>query len=170
MGKDNAVNTQITDSVIEALESTVGSGPSHSMAVLESVMAETMGMHIHNAVTTQHNAKLVSQASTAQTCARILAAMGVLPPISPGSPQVVPGPKGPKGDMGPQGLQGATGSAGVQGVVGPQGPQGPQGPKGAPGSPGQDTVTVVSELIPDSIPTPPEARVIEAPGRDIDPR
>ncbi|MBU1002271.1 MAG: RebB family R body protein [Proteobacteria bacterium] len=167
MGKHNAVNTQITDSVIETLESTVGSGPSHSMAVLESVMAETLGMQMHNAVTTQHNAKLVSQASLAQSCARILAAQGSPPMASPSSPQAVTVPKGPKGDMGPQGLQGPTGSVGAQGVVGAQGPQ---GPKGASGSPGQETITVVSELVPDNIPTPPEARVIEVPGKDIDPR
>ncbi|BBD10078.1 RebB family R body protein [Desulfovibrio ferrophilus] len=167
MGKDNAVNTQITDSVIEMLESTVGSGPSHSMAVIDSVMAETMSMHMHNAVTTQHNAKLVGQASMAQTCARILAVQSFGGPVFTSVPGPA-GPKGPPGDMGQQGLRGAPGSVGAQGPIGAQGVK---GAKGEPCSSGQTTRVVVPDIVVEDVqPIIPEVEVIAPDGQIIDPR
>jgi len=174
MGNDNAVNTQITDAVVESLAATLGSGPAHSTAVLEAVMAETLGMHMHNAVTTQHNSKLLSQASTAQSCARILA---LSMPATSGSANAAKtvqgptGPQGPKGDSGPQGLQGATGSMGAQGVVGPQGPRGPQGDPGTPvASSASGVPTVITVAAPETESELPEVQVIDVEGQDIDPR
>lgn len=169
MGKNNAVNTQITDSVIESYEATVGSGPSQSMAMLDVVMSNSLGTGMQNAVTTQHNASLTALAATTQACARILAVFGEQPDVGTPGPAGPAGPKGPKGDMGAQGLQGPTGSTGTRGVVGPQGPVGPTGPQGASGTAGTSSPIVVNAP-PAPEPDTPEPRIIDVPGEDIDPR
>lgn len=64
-----------------------GAANSQSFAMLNSVMAETIGMSMHNAVSTQHNAQMLNSAATTSTCAKILSVIGVqpivLPPESP---------------------------------------------------------------------------------------
>ncbi len=54
-----------------------GSSQSNSTAILHAVMADTIGMSMHNAVNAQHNSQLLSAASTTAACARILGATGV---------------------------------------------------------------------------------------------
>jgi len=54
-----------------------GSSNSQSMALLNSVMVETIGMSMYNAVSTQHNAQMLNSAATTSTCAKILSVIGV---------------------------------------------------------------------------------------------
>lgn len=56
-----------------------GSVDSQSMAMLNNVMTETIGMSMHNAVSNQHNAQLVNTAAATSACARILAATAKVP-------------------------------------------------------------------------------------------
>lgn len=66
---------------LEQLQSVLTSGAtSKSMAMLNAVMVETLGMSMHNAVTAQHNAQQVNTAATTSTCARILTTFAVAPP------------------------------------------------------------------------------------------
>lgn len=116
-----------------------GNDFSQTMSIVNTVMAETVGMSMHNAVTAQHNAQLIGSAATSSTCARILASYAPAKPGKPGPP----GPPGPTGPKGAAGLPGPPGSTGAQGVIGPQGipgSTGPQGDKGDPGNPGQNAL------------------------------
>jgi hypothetical protein len=75
-----------------------GTTSSPSLAILNNVMAETIGMSMHNAVTTQHNAQMLNSATTTSTCARILATAEakppapLSPPYSPPEPHSLPNP------------------------------------------------------------------------------
>ncbi|MEL7005672.1 MAG: RebB family R body protein [Bacteroidota bacterium] len=64
---------------------------SKSLAMVNTVMAETLGMSMHNAVTAQQNAQMVNTAATTTTCARILSTFGQAPNLG------IPGPMGPTG-------------------------------------------------------------------------
>ncbi|SHK25984.1 Killing trait domain-containing protein [Desulfatibacillum alkenivorans DSM 16219] len=74
---DQSVNSQITDAVTQLNAMMVGESPPQSMAMINAVMADTMGMALHNAVSTQHHAQMIGGASTTSTCARML---GILAP------------------------------------------------------------------------------------------
>ena len=124
------------DSVNDLRQSLQGGSASPTVAILNNVMAETMGMSMHNAITAQHNAQMIGNASTTSTCARLLSVIGAQ--MIPGPPGP-PGPAGPQGPMGGTGLTGPSGSTGAQGVigmVGPSGAEGAEGPAGPPGPPG----------------------------------
>ena len=83
-----------------------GSADSQPMAMLNNVMAETLGMSMHNAVNNQHNAQLVNTAATTSTCARILAASArnqPKPPVQKDvktalAPVIPPNPQGAGND------------------------------------------------------------------------
>ena len=75
-----------------------GAADSQSLALLNNVMAETIGMSMHNAVTAQHNAQMLGSATTTSTCARILSVMGVKAPPPPGP---APGPVTPVTPLAP---------------------------------------------------------------------
>lgn len=87
----SSLNDQITDAVAETNSTVLGHAPSGSQGLLDAVMAETVGMLMHNAVTAQHNSQMVSGAATAAACARILRTGGGAPPVVkvsvPGAPQ-----------------------------------------------------------------------------------
>ncbi|MET0392575.1 MAG: RebB family R body protein [Chitinophagaceae bacterium] len=76
-----------------------GNTNSQSIAILNNVMAETIGMSMHNAVTAQHNAQMLNSATTTSTCARILSVIGAgappPPPPPPPAPTPLPTPAGP---------------------------------------------------------------------------
>ncbi len=59
-----------------------GSSNSQSTAMLNSVMADTIGMTMYNAVSTQHNAQILNSAATTSTCAKILSVIGMKPDTS----------------------------------------------------------------------------------------
>lgn len=126
MAQEFDVNSQITDSVTQVVSNAIGQGSSQSMAMINTVMAETLGMFMHNAVNAQHNSQMIGTASTTSTCARMLGISEGIPPDK-GSPGP-PGPQGPKGDPGSQGLRGPSGPVGAKGSIGMVGPQGPPGP------------------------------------------
>lgn len=114
-------NTQIND-LQQLQELLKEADQSKSMTIVNTVMAETLGMSMHNAVTAQHNAQLVNAAATTSTCARILATYGEAAPDLKQGPA---GPTGQPGPVGPTGLRGPTGATGAQGPIGVTGPPSP---------------------------------------------
>ncbi len=72
MPGENTINDQIIDSVDFVNNTNMGVSPSQTMAMLDAVMAETIGMAMHNAVTTQQNGQMIGNASVTATCAKIL--------------------------------------------------------------------------------------------------
>ncbi len=50
----------------------VGMAPSASMSMVYTVMAQTIGMVMHNGAETQHGMQQIASAATTQTCAKIL--------------------------------------------------------------------------------------------------
>jgi hypothetical protein len=130
MANENGVNSQITDSITQVNTSAIGQCSAQSMAMLNTVMAETLGMSMHNAVNAQHNSQMTGAASTTSTCARMLNIFGATFPPGPGPP----GPSGPAGPAGPQGPKGPIGPRGPAGPVGAKGSIGMIGPQGPPGA------------------------------------
>ncbi len=80
MAAQSQVNDQVSDSVVEANTTVLGNAPAGSQGLLDTVMAETIGMMLHNAVTAQHNAQMVSSAAVTAACARILRSGGGVAP------------------------------------------------------------------------------------------
>ncbi len=78
-----SVNDQIVDAVRETNAVNIGTAEAGSKALLDIVMAQTVGMSMHNAVTAQHNDRMVAEAAVAATCARLLAAHRLPQPVSP---------------------------------------------------------------------------------------
>jgi len=94
------VNDQITDSISQTVTAVVGNSPAGTKSMLDALMVETVGMAMYNAVTNQHNAQMVSNASMTAACARMLKtpyAMSpslrtAVPSIDSVTPQPVPLP------------------------------------------------------------------------------
>lgn len=68
----SAVNSQVTDSVTTTIANVLGNAPAQGFGLLDTVMAETVGMMMHNAVTAQQNAQMVGNAAVTATCAKML--------------------------------------------------------------------------------------------------
>jgi len=87
---DDLVNTQVRDAVQFANFTVMGNAGSESASMLDALMAETVGMAMYNAVNTQHNAQMISQAAVAASCARMLKVQAVpwLPPVPVTPPSV----------------------------------------------------------------------------------
>ncbi len=51
----------------------IGLAPSMSMSLTYTVMAQTIGMIMHNGAETQHGMQQIAEAATTQACALILA-------------------------------------------------------------------------------------------------
>ncbi len=81
--QDGTVNDQITDSFTQTMTHVVGNSPSETKSMLDTLMAETIGMAMYNAVTNQHNAQVVSNASVIAACARMLKAPIAVSPAVP---------------------------------------------------------------------------------------
>lgn len=73
----------VFESVADLQKLIRGSSNSQSMALLNSVMVETIGMSMYNAVSTQHNAQMLNTAATTSTCAKILSVIGAKPDPAP---------------------------------------------------------------------------------------
>jgi len=86
MTDQSTVNNQITDSVTQANTTLLGNSASGAMSLLDIVNAETLGMSMHNAVSSQHNSQMSSAAAVTATCAKMLA-------VSPPSPKSIPEPE-----------------------------------------------------------------------------
>lgn len=78
---DSVVNAQITDSISQTIAAVVGNSPAETKSMLDTLMAETIGMAMYNAVTNQHNAQMVSNASMTASCARMLKTPFAIPPV-----------------------------------------------------------------------------------------
>lgn len=68
----SSVNSQINDSVSSTIATVLGNAPAQGFGLLDTVMAETVGMMMHNAVTAQQNAQMVGNAAVTATCAKML--------------------------------------------------------------------------------------------------
>jgi hypothetical protein len=84
---DQYVNDQIVESVANVVTLNVGQGPSQSSAMLDVVMAETIGMTMYNAVSRQQSSSTVGSAAVTVACAKMLQTpfpiIRPLPPIPP---------------------------------------------------------------------------------------
>ncbi len=127
MADNSKVNSQISDTITQLNTALVGGSSAQSMAIVNAVMADTLGMTMHNAVSVQHNSQMIGGASTTSACAKMLSIVG-------GS--LVPGPPGPKGPEGKQGVRGNTGLRGPSGSSGVRGPIGMTGLKTSKGGVG----------------------------------
>jgi hypothetical protein len=88
---EDLVNTQIRDAVQFLNETTIGQAAAHSTGLIDTLMAETIGMAMYNAVNTQHNAQMIGSAAVAASCAKMLrshAAPWMPPPVVPVNPVV----------------------------------------------------------------------------------
>jgi len=91
---ESTTNSQITDSVTQANTSNIGQAPAATQGLLDAVMADTIGMGMHNAVTAQQSSQMVGGAAVAATCARLIQSRSTIvvapptpiPPIPPPPP------------------------------------------------------------------------------------
>jgi len=78
---ESTLNSQMVDSVAAMNFINNGSSPASSQAMLNAVMAEALGMAMHNAVMRQQSSSMVSSAATTAACAKMLQTRsGGLPP------------------------------------------------------------------------------------------
>ncbi len=89
MNDAGTVNDQVVDSVNSITTLISGQSPAHAFAMLDSVMVETLGMAMYNAVNRQQNAGMVNSAAVTAACARMLNAQA---PYTPPPPPPVPTP------------------------------------------------------------------------------
>jgi hypothetical protein len=107
-------NDFIYASVADLQKLLAGNAGAQSFAILNNVMAETIGMSMHNAVTAQQNAQMLNSATTTSTCARILASMGVQPPPPPAPTPPAPTPPDPNNGQAPVNALPDSGGDGAQ--------------------------------------------------------
>ncbi|MES2947639.1 MAG: RebB family R body protein [Pseudomonadota bacterium] len=89
MNDAGTVNDQVVDSVNSITTLISAQSPAHAFAMLDSVMVETLGMAMYNAVNRQQNAGMVNSAAVTAACARMLNAQA---PYTPPPPPPVPTP------------------------------------------------------------------------------
>ena len=73
MNGNGTVNSQLLDSAGTSLVLSLGSSAPASMALTYATAADTMGLMMHNAITTQHGMQTVARAAVATVCAQIVA-------------------------------------------------------------------------------------------------
>ena len=84
MDNANTVNDVVTDSISQNNTLLLGTATPNSLGMLDIASAETFGMFMYNAVSTQQNAQISSSAATTATCARIIQSQSQ-PPAAPPS-------------------------------------------------------------------------------------
>ena len=67
-------NAQVAAAVAASSSLAIGQSAAASMALTYTTAADTMGLVMHNAVTTQHGMQTIARAATATTSAMIIAA------------------------------------------------------------------------------------------------
>lgn len=90
MNDIGTVNDQVVDSVNSVNTLLAGQSPAHAFAMLDTVMAETLGMAMYNAVNRQQNAGMVNSAAVTAACARMLNAYPPAPAPDPAPPPPPP--------------------------------------------------------------------------------
>lgn len=85
------LNAQIVDAVDFTNYTTLGNAAAQSSAMLDALMAETVGMAMYNAVNTQQNAQMIGSAAVTAACARMLKIGGVpwIPPVPAAMPPAI---------------------------------------------------------------------------------
>lgn len=68
----SSVNDQITDSISQNVALLTGNAAPQGVSMVDVVSAESMGIFMHNAVLSQQNSQLTSNASVTAACARML--------------------------------------------------------------------------------------------------
>ena len=91
MAIEGTINDQITDSLSQTMTHIVGNSSAETKSMLDTLMAETVGMAMYNAVTNQHNAQMVSNASVIAACARMLKTPIATTPATPMFAPVIAG-------------------------------------------------------------------------------
>lgn len=104
------VNSQIVDSMTGVVTLLSGQAPSQSFGLLDAVMAETLGMAMHNAVSRQQGASVIGSAAVTAACAKMLTVPFPIlpPPLPPAPPPVVIPLPGPPPDLSPGALVAAA--------------------------------------------------------------
>ncbi|HEU0099461.1 MAG TPA: RebB family R body protein [Allosphingosinicella sp.] len=67
-----SVNGQIVDSVADVVTLSSGIAPTQAFGMLDSVMTETLGMAMYNAVSRQQGSSMIGSAATTAVCAKML--------------------------------------------------------------------------------------------------
>ncbi len=67
------VNSQITDAITQSGTINLALAPSFAMAMTYTTMADSIGIEMENATTTQNGMQITANAAVAQTCALIIA-------------------------------------------------------------------------------------------------
>jgi hypothetical protein len=100
----SSVNGQIVDSVADVVTLNSGLAPTQAFGMLDTVMTETLGMAMYNAVSRQQGSSMIGSAATTAVCAKMLSTpfpFEVPPPPPPAptggvQPLDPPPPKPPK--------------------------------------------------------------------------
>lgn len=116
----STVNSQIVDSVSDVVTLATGTAPAQAFGMLDTVMVETLGMAMYNAVNRQQGASMIGSAAVTAACAKMINAHlpspGLAPPPLPEPPHVDPlrpQPPSPTGDF----AQVASALAGAQSAI-----------------------------------------------------
>jgi len=96
MNEQGTVNSQIIDSVADVVTLNDGIAPSTAFGMLDTVMTETLGMAMYNAVSRQQGSSMIGSAATTAVCAKMLATPFVTEVVLPPKP-VPPPPPPPSG-------------------------------------------------------------------------
>jgi len=96
MNEQGTVNSQIIDSVADVVTLNDGIAPSTAFGMLDTVMTETLGMAMYNAVSRQQGSSMIGSAATTAVCAKMLATPFVTEVFLPPKP-VPPPPPPPSG-------------------------------------------------------------------------
>ncbi len=89
---DGTMNTQVIDAATTTAALLTGQAPSQATGILDTVMAETLGMSMHNAVMRQQADGMVGAAAVTATCAKMLQAPPYLSPKKDLPPMPDPSP------------------------------------------------------------------------------
>jgi Killing trait len=93
MNDQGSVNSQIVDSVSDVTTLASGLAPTQAFGMLDTVMTETLGMAMYNAVSRQQGASMIGSAATTAVCAKMLSTPFPFE-IPPPRPPVPPSPHG----------------------------------------------------------------------------
>lgn len=95
------VNDQTVDSVSQISTFLVGNSAPQAMGLLDVAGAESMGMSMHNAVSTQQNSQISSAAAVTAACAKMLSINQAIPapPADEKAPPPPFMPLGPNGNV-----------------------------------------------------------------------
>lgn len=83
-------NSQVIDATTSVLAMTAGHSPAQSFAMLDTVLLESLGMAMYNAVNRQQSASMLSTAAVTAACAKMLGVPYPMPAPPAFSPPPAP--------------------------------------------------------------------------------